>query len=623
MCEVQMPRSWLYAAMKYAIPSIALAFVSITITGFLFGVSNNLFHIAYVLRLSESQEFAGDAFYASLRNFASIIWPILRIVSNESNVESVFYISNFISRTAAFAGLLFLIKSNGLTTTAGLVVCMAALAITPWLQGISILGAHGMFIKYFTHSEVTWPFVFLSLTLYSLKRLPLASAMVGLTFSINAFVGIWLFIANIVALRIAKETISSATSLKSICAFLLFASPVLIWMVLTTGGAAESVNLNYIDYIRQYYPIHFLIESAELEHLGIFAAVFVSGVLASQYLPQQKYWISVQAAFLLIFLLGIPLPYLVDNRFVFNLHLLRSTGIEQAIAIVLSITAGTILALNAADYRSRLLGAAVLSSIALIDIGWGGLIVIPLALLIGIGVGHGAKVDNQSTIRDLVNRYAGVLTWACVLLFVAAVIRRLLRHGVGIVQISILLAVASIFLLALWKNLSGRVRASLLAAIFIIYMVVLTARSMQWHANGRQNEGEAVSGQDKSWTELVDWIRLSDIHGVFLVPVSADRSSGTNMRSSEFQLNARRKVWVDWKQGAAVMWSPSFYNEWSSRYREVSTLASPDEYIAYARAHSISNVIIESNGRECPSSSFLIRATENYVLCGVNSARFN
>ncbi len=49
----------------------------------------------------------------------------------------------------------------------------------------------------------------------------------------------------------------------------------------------------------------------------------------------------------------------------------------------------------------------------------------------------------------------------------------------------------------------------------------------------------------------------------------------------------QRKLWVDFKSGAAVMWQPSYYPEWSTRKNEVLALGSVDSKLEYARLNKI------------------------------------
>jgi hypothetical protein len=81
----------LQTTVMYTLFALTFAFVSLAITGFKFGIYNNVFHIPYVLSLSESQEFLGDAFYSSLKHFTSIIWLALRLVILRAVTFAVFW----------------------------------------------------------------------------------------------------------------------------------------------------------------------------------------------------------------------------------------------------------------------------------------------------------------------------------------------------------------------------------------------------------------------------------------------------------------------------------------------------------------------------------------------------
>jgi len=80
-----------------------------------------------------------------------------------------------------------------------------------------------------------------------------------------------------------------------------------------------------------------------------------------------------------------------------------------------------------------------------------------------------------------------------------------------------------------------------------------------------------------------------------------------------FHLDARRPVWVDWKQGAAVMWDPSFHGLWAVRFEEVRALADDAARIAYARANAIDQVVLEST--TCPPGSSQAYGNARYSVC--------
>lgn len=69
-----------------------------------------------------------------------------------------------------------------------------------------------------------------------------------------------------------------------------------------------------------------------------------------------------------------------------------------------------------------------------------------------------------------------------------------------------------------------------------------------------------------------------------------------------FEYASHRRVWVDFRRGAAVMWTPSYYATWWPRVSEVLALKTLPGKIAYARQHGIDYVVdacpngIDGNG---------------------------
>ncbi|MDK2741361.1 MAG: hypothetical protein NDI90_00470 [Nitrospira sp. BO4] len=188
-------------------------------------------------------------------------------------------------------------------------------------------------------------------------------------------------------------------------------------------------------------------------------------------------------------------------------------------------------------------------------------------------------------------------------LFVLMSVNEFLHHP-SIAQTIQAVIVALVLGLAMYRGMNENLRYGILVILCTTLLISIPARKAYYEYLSEKSPG---THQD-SWSKLVDWIRSSNIHGIFLIPINEGGSD-------RFQLMARRKVWVDWKQGAAVMWSPSFYDQWMVRYKQVSVLNTPEEFIDYAQAHNIRNVIIKSQDGACPAPALPIKATERYVLC--------
>ena len=63
------------------------------------------------------------------------------------------------------------------------------------------------------------------------------------------------------------------------------------------------------------------------------------------------------------------------------------------------------------------------------------------------------------------------------------------------------------------------------------------------------------------------------------------------LNSGIFETVAQRSVWIDFRRGAAVMWSPSYYEEWHRRVAEVNSLTSYEAEVAYAKRSGIGYIV--------------------------------
>ena len=598
------------AALTYAAVAVGFALVSLGVTGFRFS-SNNVFHIPYVLDLASRPEFADDAFYATLEFFTSVVWPPLRLVANESNLPALFEGVHVFSRILAFAGLVFLLRVNGLSNFLGLATAVAALAVTPWLRGMSLVGIHDMLPDYLTHTGLTWGFVFFALGLLQVGKHPASAAMTGIVFAINAFVGVWLLCISAFVLCFDRASWTARRLAGAAVVFLLFASPALAWIALAMASArqaGEGVDYgSYVEYIRLYFPQHFLIEAASVRKLAGLAWLYIVGLLAARHVAAARFWTLVQVACLLIFLAGIPLPYVWDSRLLINLHLLRSDGVEQAVAIILAALAGVKLIQAADSWPRQLAGVIVLLSIATAQRR--GLDLLPIGVALAAALVPGTPRGAGEASPPIV--------LACLLAVAATGIYQLVQPSSPVPSaIRLVLSMGLLALVVKQRYLgpdqhaaTGSMTRGLLMAIVFVALATSAAASLQRTQADRRIEPAA-----RSWQELTSWIRSSDIHGVFLIPLSMQGEDPREWRDW-FQLAARRPVWVDWKQGAAAMWWPPFQEQWMQRYSQVSALREPEEFVTYARANDIPNVVIESATGNCPPPSTRVKATAHYVLC--------
>lgn len=592
----------------YIVIAIPFALISLWNCGFDFAINNNLIHIPYVLGLDSSPEFIKDQFYQSLKNFTSGVWPLLRLICNESNIYGVFLYSNFVSRCAAFLAILYFIRNNGLKSKIEMMFGLGLFAVTPWLRGVSVIGGHGLFINYFTHTEATWPFILTALVFLQNRELVKTGAMVGISFAINAFVGIWLMLITPIAILYDRQTYRVGAWVRAGAVFFLFALPIVIWIawVLIDGKTAEPFS--FMQYIRTFYPSHFLIETAKPSQLYVLLLLYVCGFLSCRFMEQSRFWVGVQLGCLMLFVAGIPLPYLFDNKLIFNLHLLRSAGIEQFIAILLIGITGIKLLTRRVSSRSMMLGILIIAFTVFpyrsssINITF---IMLALAMAL-VNPNSQSKVAEKYRIVSIFERLFQS-NYIPVLLLILWFIGTTLHKGISInllIKFILLALCMAMFLDTISKGLQYKAIFGILCFIMIVSSVLSIRERIQQKALHRTDK--------LHWQEFTQWVKDSDLNGIFLLPLNVPNIPFHPQDT--FQLLARRIVWVDHKQGAAVMWSPSFHKQWMSRFIEMSSLTDSDQLRDYATKKGL-KYFVTIDGSGCPSDSKSLKISGNFALC--------
>lgn len=569
---------------------LTASFLSLIRTGFAFGISNNVYHIPFVLGWAQWPAFAGDAFYASLTKFATVVWPIVGLVANESNAGLVFFICHFLSRLLALLAIGWLmvnhLRASLATTAVALLVC----SLCPWLIGASVVGGHGLWVSYFTHSEVTWGPLLAALVAALSGRWVLAAGFAGVVFSINAFVGIWLLAMLAMAFLTGGAPRVWAQLPKAALAFLLLASPALVWIAQSMGGT--SAAFSYIEYIRAYYPEHFLIEAASYRELAIAGVSGVTGLFAALLTPRARFWWSVLGACTLVFACGAVLPHVLNHRIVFNLHLLRIDGIVQWLSVVLAIA---VLSLRLGPDRDR--AVRVFAMVGLLSLLSSlqeplGLMFAMLSLAAVVWIEQGAQWTPN---RLWTQRYtvAGV--------FAALVIMAGMWLWVVTWLNGLLWLVMGGWAVGLSCGLSLRRSPWLFLPVTVLALLPHVSKSF-----GLRLE----DAHPAALTELTTWVSAQGVHGPFLLSLA-----GKDDDHDFFQLLSRQPVWVDWKQGAAVMWEPGFHDQWMQRYREVKALKTPAEFASYAQTRGLRRFIVPQAGAVCPAAARQLFRNSAYLMC--------
>ena len=621
--------------------ALALGIASVAVQGFVFGVFNNVYHIPFVLRLPRDPLFASDPFYQSLRFYASGVWVVLRSIASERNVEALFLACHIASRVMTFLAILVALRSMGMRTPLAMVFGGVAVLAWPMIYGYSPVGQHGEFTPYFDHTELTWPAVILTLVCLQRRWLLGAAVLVGVSLCINLFVGVWMSAVLLWAIVSSRNLFSKRMVVASLGASFLVASPVLVWSLRALGSSGQDpVSVSFREYVRAFWPYHFLIGSAAKVQVVRVAIIFGAAGVCLQQLGL-KVWRDAIGVLAGVFAVGAVLPYVLDNRVVFNLHLLRVDGV----ALFMLPIAAAALAwhdLSGAKVGDRVRGLALAA--ALFG-GWplaalAGVVVLPratrrtrIALVLAgafLTVGLAAHLWPAMQVVDPVRGasallpVAALVAWpvlkasqrqqmACVLLLLAIVF-----VAVGW-EVSVRVA-ASAGLVLIVMAVSARHEAALagpavaMATLAVAVIGVISFVGEGTLEKARQYE-VSVSAPQIEWNQLLAWVRQhrTEVRGPVLVPLA---SFGPAPRR-DFQLWARVPVWVDWSQGAAVMWYPPFFDTWYPRYVEVRALRAPNEFVAYARSRGLSYYV--GIGAPCGKGSLPAVVEGEFALCRVGS----
>lgn len=514
------------------------------LTGHVFGRSNNVFQLPIVAGLPLRPGFENDAFVQTLPAFASGLWMLLAGSAAAWPAPSSFAVGLFASKLLTLFGLVVVARAIDPVALRGrwrTLAFVGVVACTPLLQGTAYAGHGGLFVDYFSHSELANGVTLLMWWALLRQRPGLALALNGGVCFLNAFMAAWNMVPWLWLLWLQSRQPGwrwreQALPLAGGAAVaLLLAAPVL-WQVggaVLTGatpgaaygvvqGATAAVDLG--EFVRFYFPFHFLAAEMPLaQWLGI-VTVIGAALVGLRWLGTAAAGLRhLLLAYAAVYAAGVVLPYLSDSPSVIRLHLLRSSVFFHfiaAMALALALLqSGAVQALRRAALAVALLTAR---PALLVLLPW------LLAPLIGRW------------------RSADAATWRS-------------RHA------PLLLAVAAVCLVVGWQ------------------VVTLPARL-------QRNQALVESGRD--WVALAQQVgALTPVGASVLLPLSTDDWQPVDAGSGAFEYASGRSVWVDHKRGAAVLWQPGFHALWRSRLDEAAALAGWPERLAYARNNGLAMVV--------------------------------
>ena len=521
----------------FAIAAIVSA-LSLLHTGFVFGIENNLFHLPIVAGLYDEPQYRDDAFIQSLRYFASGVWLLLGNAEKHfGDVQALFLVLDYLSRLLSFVGFLCCASLVGVVERRDKVIFALVVCFISFLDGDSHAGAGGLFLRYFTHSEIANGTVLLAIYFAAKGRFTAATLALGVTFFTNVFIAVWLapLLLAIAVVLLAKQETDIATICVRVSAGIVlcipFAWPV-IHSIVSNPEFGSPIDFDFATFLRQYYPVHVLISSIPASDIVALAGVAAIGAVALWRLGPRAAELRVAyVGVMFVYAVGIVLPHMTGSPLLLNLHLLRSSTIIHLLA-GLAAAALVVNWFRAESVTSFLLAALLLLTLSLHGVAlW---LAIPIML---IPVVLPAAQDSAPAYL----RTIGYVVLAVVVLIV--------------------------WPYSFWQN--------------------FTFNSMF---------ADAVA----EWRDVGEWARRSTSPtAVFLVPprprddaiLPSNAPDIALSRTAVFEFTSHRRVFVDFKRGAAVMWMPSYYPVWRSRMIETERLGSLAERIEYASRHGIAYVV--------------------------------
>lgn len=610
---------------------LLVTWTSVLLPGFMFPGENNLFHIPVVLNYAGSAEGPHDAFTKSLGAFVSALWLILNPISNEENVFWVFFGCHFLGRLLFIGGIYAIFRHFG----ARGIISMAAAGATsvaPFFKGATTVGHSEMLTNYL--SQTSFAIALLPLTwLLLLRRSWLwGAAALGGIFNINAFVAAWSLLA-FVALFVVQNGIS-LVSLRKVLApaavFSLCAAPTLFWILSTLGPPQDEIDFRaFLLYRVAYHTfVHVQLDSLALYSAYLFSVAPVAWIAARAENEAHRPLLILSAAYLFVFLLAIPLPYLTGSRLMLNLYPLRmSSALNIALSTLLMSWAASRLSSVPDDKLPVAIAIAALSgnimAVPIMTLLWSnregrGTMVIASALatfvVIVILLIVGLPPSVGEDFAPLVLLFAG----GAILFLGADTLEAPFRLG------AILAVAASYIWVFLFQSSTLGMASAAALGIFAVLVAVLASLP------GRQLLFSRVDGTAMLAAILALGVALGGYavwRGSIMRPdadpgpaLAAQRwfrqttkpdTSFLPIDVKSFGLFSRRPAWVDFQSGAAAMWQPGYYHEWRRRWDQVRACHDSACYAGVARDNGVEWLVARTGQMIDLENAGLVKAFGN------------
>jgi hypothetical protein len=526
------------------------AVVSLIATGHTVGVRNDIYFQPILAALYDEPQFANDAYVQSLHYYSSGLWQLLSGLGADDGRYWLLLSFHFASRLLTFLGFLACATLLGVRSLPQRLFLTALICMTSFLRGQSIAGDGGLFINYFTHSEIDNGLTLLMLYMVLRGWLVAAIATDGVVFFINAFIGAWdaVMIVGVASAMAFRGAITwRRFFLHGLMGTVLAAIPALpiLRNIFANPDFGRPTGFDYLGFLEDFWPYHFLFRDIGwIGKAGLGTMIALGGISFVALGRRSFFFLTALASFVLVYTVGISLPYLTHSATVLNLHLLRVSTMLHLLVMLGALTVAT-----RWWFSDKPLENSVFAPV--------------LVLLLCIPI-------KMTTVQPVLHAGAAFL-------LIAASLSSAVHQKIP-------------------DQLSDpKLRLRVLACVILIAgFTVATVRNTVSAAHAERWLSE--------WKALAQWARSNTAPSdVFLLPTwnfqgspSLDRTTDDTdaiLNSGGFEAYSHRAVWIDFRQGAAVMWSPSYYELWHRRVAEVNNLTSDAAKDQYAKDHSIKYMI--------------------------------
>jgi hypothetical protein len=494
--------------------------ITLAMTGFEFGVSNNVYHVPYVLNYAALPQFAHDQFYQDLPTIVSYVWPLERLFATEANVRTLFFASYAAALFTYYAALLWMVFRLVRPGPLGVAIAALLLGITYLDSGYSMLAGENIVGGYFTETQVATALVTVSLALAMDRRLLPAIILLGVAFDVQLELALWalagLLCITIVLARDGTPVLRS-WAIGGVVA-LVIAAPAALWFansIQTTGN----FDGDYIDYLNLVEPNQWLVWTVPLKKWVLFGANLLLGFAAFAVIGSAAR--EARAAFigiLCVFAMGCAVPFVTTNQWILNLRPMASDEFLQVLAAAAAI------AVVIRDVRTAHgIGRVILS------------IIVALSLVL--------------------SRYL---------------------LPIGALTMLARAALASGEMLGLERRMR-EVNSVLLARCALVAILPILAVCGWLRATHPLNWVEPEPQRDPGFAALTDWARQNTrTDSTFLV------NGEIGGPFDKFQMWSKRAVWLDDRRGASGMWDPRYYAFWKQRIDQLWAMHSPTERLPFS-----------------------------------------